>query len=250
MNPENWRLLLSGDVAPAEAMAVDEAILLSSAAPTLRIYRWRPHGVSLGYFQRAADFDFNKFNSEGVPVVRRLTGGGAIFHGDEVTFSIITDIKHSLFAGPIPESYDRVHAMLARAIEAVCVPGVRVAPRGSLNLQSDLQHSPWCFHESTGFDLAAAARKLVGSAQRRTGGRVLHHGSIVLKANRFTPEVGSLQLLGGDTRPETLEKSIARQAAADWNIQLNESPLSDSERAVAHELATDKYLSADWTRRR
>lgn len=245
-----WRLLVSGAVAPALAMAEDEVILLNLQSPVLRLYRWSPHAVSLGYFQRWTDFDFIQFEKDNVPVVRRLTGGGAIFHGDEVTFSIAANATHPLFAGTVLESYERVHAILATAIENICAPGARVVPRRSLNLHSDLQQSPWCFHESTAFDLTSAARKLVGSAQRRAGGRILHHGSIVIKSNRYTPQIASIEMLGGATDPAILEHALMETFEKSLNIQFNKRPLDEAESALAERLAREKYSCDAWTKRR
>ena len=69
-------------------MAVDSALLATATAPTLRLYAWQPHAVSLGYFQALSDFGDLP---PGTPVVRRTTGGGAIFHGDELTYSLALD---------------------------------------------------------------------------------------------------------------------------------------------------------------
>jgi lipoate-protein ligase A len=242
-------LLLSGDVHPVDAMAVDEALLRAGEAPTLRLYRWHPHGVSLGYFQGAAEFPWDRFAREGVPVVRRPTGGGAIFHGDEVTFSITADANDPLFEGSVRASYDRVHDALARALERWCGRRVAVGPRGDAKILSDLAASPWCFHESTPFDVVAASRKLVGSAQRRTGGRVLHHGSIVLRANRFTPETASVEGLGGDPDPNHVEEALARGLEDALSLGFERRGLSPAEESLARELARARYGNDAWTRR-
>ncbi|MBL8692851.1 MAG: lipoate--protein ligase family protein [Planctomycetes bacterium] len=245
---DRWRLLRSGACAPADNMAIDEALLLCDGPPTLRLYRWNPHGVSLGYFQNSSQFDLPRFAREGVPVVRRLTGGGAIFHGDEVTFSIAAPVAHPLFAGAVRESYDRVHHILAAALEAC---GAReVVPRGDAPLLSEVLQSPWCFHESTAFDLVAARRKLVGSAQRRTGGRVLHHGSLVLRANRYTPEVASLESLGGTADALRLEEALIESFGRALDAPLELGMLSPQEQSEAARLASEKYSSKEWTFRR
>lgn len=255
-----WRLLLSGPVPAVEAMAVDEALLLHGAIPTLRLYRWEPHGVSLGYFQRAADFPWDRFAREGVPVVRRLTGGGAIFHGDEITFSITAPLAHPLLEGTVLASYGRVHGAIAFALSRLLPDTVRVSPRGKIPIRSDVAGSPWCFHESTAFDLAAGGTraepssrgKIVGSAQRRTGGRVLHHGSIVLRVNRFTPEVASVESLGGDPDPERAEEVLARALGVVLGPESGRivESLAPAEAAAAARLAAERYANDAWTRRR
>jgi lipoate-protein ligase A len=90
----------------------------------------------------------------------------------------------------------------------------------------------------------------VGSAQRRTGGRILHHGSLILRPNRFTPEIASVESLGGDPDPASLERAIVESASRDWNVTLDARQLSASEEHLARELAASKYGSDAWTRRR
>jgi len=226
-------------------MAVDEALLAGDGPPTLRLYRWRPHGLSLGYFQRHADFDAETFGREGIVIVRRLTGGGAILHADEVTFSIVAPLSEPLFAGPVRRSYERVHAILAKAIERC---GARAEPRGGRALPSDEPGSKWCYSDSTDVDLVCGDRKLVGSAQRRTGGRVLHHGSIVIRAPRHAPETASLDAAGGETRPDVVEETIAATFAESLAIELRPRELSTSEASAARDLAASRYADPAWTR--
>jgi len=228
-------------------MALDEALLVSNGPPTLRLYRWRPHGLSLGYFQRHDSVDAGRLGRDGIPIVRRLTGGGAILHGDEITFSITAPAAHPLFAGPVRASYDRVHAVLALALHRC---GAAAAPRGDASLLSDERESPWCFFASTEFDLAADGRKLVGSAQRRTGGRVLHHGSIVLRANAYTPGSASLDALDAESRPEVVEGILFATFAEALDADLVEAPPTDAERELAARLIESRYANEAWTRRR
>ncbi|MFN0206111.1 MAG: biotin/lipoate A/B protein ligase family protein [Planctomycetota bacterium] len=247
---ERWRLLLHPETAPADAMAVDEALLIHHSAPTLRLYRWRPFGVSIGYFQRYEELPIQQLASEGTPVIRRLTGGGAIYHGEEVTFSITAPSDHLLFRGPVRDSYDRVHSILTAALLECCKATTNIQPRGAATLQSDASESPWCFHESTEFDLSSNSRKLVGSAQRRTGGRVLHHGSIILKTNPYTSEIASIEMLGGAPNPAIVEDAIIRAFSQSLQITLEPGDLSGAEHDTANKLAAEKYNSDAWNRRR
>lgn len=240
-----WRLLLSGPVPPVRAMALDEALLTGGGPPTLRLYRWEPNGVSLGYFQRFDDLFGG--GAGGTPVVRRITGGGAIHHADEVTFSITAPAGHPLFAGSIRDGYDRVHAILASALRRCGAPA---APRGTDRLLSDAASSPWCFYDSTEFDLAAGGRKLVGSAQRRSEGRILHHGSIVLRPAARTPATASLGALGADARPERVERALADAFAESLGAALEPSSPTWAEEERCERLAASRYGSEAWTRRR
>lgn len=187
-----WRLLTTWDGAPGFNMALDEALLeLGGAEPVLRFYTWRPDTLSLGYFQRWADVPGAR---DAGAVVRRCTGGGAIHHRRELTFSIASDADHPLYRGPIEDSYARVHLTLAEGLAAL---GVRAGLREDAALTSDRAGTGMCFHGSTRLDLVWNGAKGVGSAQRRLrtarGPRVLHHGSIKLGTTELDTGVATLE---------------------------------------------------------
>jgi lipoate-protein ligase A len=166
---ERWRLITTWGAAPGFNMGLDEALLESAGSPpTLRFYTWHPATLSLGYFQR---FDDVPAAAQARAVVRRITGGGAIHHVNELTFSITAPLEHRIYAGPVAESYERVHRAIARSLRELGAPAEL---RGAAPLDSDRSATGMCFHESTPLDLAWNARKGVGSAQRRKAGRVLH----------------------------------------------------------------------------
>ena len=177
-------------------MAADAALLVGGCSvPTLRLYTWEPGALSLGYFQRVADVPEA---AAGVadparPLVRRRTGGGAIHHAHELTFSIAADDDDVLYGGPIADSYERVHRIVAAALERL---GIRAEARGTRELVSDIEGTGMCFHASHPLDLVwetpAGWAKGVGSAQRRSGGRVLHHGSIKLADDPLEPSVATV----------------------------------------------------------
>jgi lipoate-protein ligase A len=184
---EPWRLLLTWDGEPGWNMALDEALLASAdSRPALRFYTWKPHALSLGYFQRWQGWRA----SRAAVLVRRFSGGGAIHHANELTFSIAASDAHALFRGEVRRFYERVQGLLARAFAR---HGVDAALRGEDALHSDRAGSGMCFHRSTPLDLAWDGRKGVGSAQRRRGGRVLHHGSIKLGASALEEGVAELR---------------------------------------------------------
>ena len=190
MQTRTWRLLETFDVSPTDAMGLDEALLRSvdaeqGSVPTLRLYTWKPDAISLGYFQAFEEVAAAKAHRN---VVRRLTGGGAIHHHPgELTFSITLDAKDPAYAGPVPASYERIHSAIVAALHSVGVPGARM--RREEPSLSDASGTGMCFHKSTSQDISwqlpgeAHLRKGVGTAQRRTGGRILHHGSIKLSVN-------------------------------------------------------------------
>lgn len=241
---EDWRLIRTWDGEPGFQMALDEALLGShDPRPTLRLYTWRPAALSLGYFQRWADVP----QARAAPaVVRRLTGGGAIHHAGELTFSIAAPLTHALYRGEVRASYERVHALVASALATF---GVSATLRGAAPARSDDPSSAMCFHRSTAIDLVWDGAKGVGSAQRRHGGRVLHHGSIKLAT---TPLEGPIATVahraphaGRDAVADALVAAFHEGARARFAVEEPEA----SERSRANERAAF-FTSKAFLRRR
>lgn len=241
------RLLVDPPSDPAWNMAVDEALLRLAAQPTLRLYGWSPHAVSLGWFQRRADFDDLP---PATVVVRRLTGGGAIHHGDELTFSLALD--DSLLPSDVAASYGLLHDAAVAALADVGVPCERLTEGGAPSARPT---GRWCFAEAGRDDVVTARGKLIGSAQRRVARprpRVLHHGSLVLTRPALTPfvaaaadaidlDAGALARLGDRLAHRLLAAIGCRPAAG---------ALSDAETALARRLAAERYADPEFTRRR
>jgi lipoate-protein ligase A len=146
-------------------MGLDEAVLESVSAggpPTLRLYAWRPRAVSIGYFQGARDeVDLARCAELGVDVVRRLTGGGAVYHADELTYSVVLPESHELARGGLLESY--------RVLSAGVVAGLA-------ELGVEASFAPLN-------DIVSGGRKLSGNAQTRRRGCVLQHGTVLLSVD-------------------------------------------------------------------
>ncbi len=229
-----WRLLLTYGLAPGYNMALDEALLLSvDTAPTLRLYTWEPPALSLGYFQRWADL---AHLAEGRTVVRRLTGGGAIHHADELTFSIAADEGTPLYRGEVRRSYERIHGVLAATLARAA--GVGADLRGASHVLSDIEQSPMCFHRSTDLDLVWDGAKGIGSAQRRSGGRVLHHGSIKIGSTELEGPVATLRTYRPDLTPEHLGEVLCDTFQAETGIVLEPGEATAQELAHAQERAS------------
>jgi lipoate-protein ligase A len=248
MAGETWRLLRTWDASPGFHMAFDEALLAAAdPTPVLRFYTWRPDALSLGYFQRH-DEVLAALARRGLgpgswgAIVRRMTGGGAIHHVSELTFSIAAPADHPLYRGPIADSYARVHGWIA---EALAARGARAAPRAAAALASDDAASPMCFHGSAPVDLAWGGRKGVGSAQRRTGGRVLHHGSIKLGTS---PLEGAIATLAGVTA-EDLADDVAAAFATGLGVAIEAGAPREEE--LLHARAREAHFTSEaFVRRR
>ncbi len=241
---DDWRLITTWDAPPAWNMGLDQALLETPGAPpTLRLYTWRPAALSLGYFQRFDDVPAAK---HAAAVVRRITGGGAIHHQRELTFSICVDLEHPLYAGTVGQSYARVHASIARALAEF---GIDARPRGSAQLASDRAGTGMCFHDSSALDLVWSERKGVGSAQRRKGGRVLHHGSIKLDTTPLEGAIASVADVTSGVAPEQFAEVWLRLWATELGPRLRASAPDPTERALAKELSK-RFEDPTFTRRR
>ncbi len=242
---ETWRFLLEPGGAPAWNMAWEESLLLEpSAPPTLRFYTWEPPTVSLGYFQEAAEVEPLP---PGTGLVRRITGGLAIHHIHELTWGLV--LPENRLPGPIEESYRALHAALIEALHSLGARGVHL--REGEELLSDRPgETPWCFEKSSPLDLVWEGRKLAGSAQRRTGGRLLHHGSLPLRANPSTPQSAWVGLAAG--REVTFEETARAFALAleeRFGITLEPGEILPGERERAERLARERHASPAFVRR-
>lgn len=200
-------------------MALDEALLecLASGAsgPALRFYGWSPPALSLGYSQSAEDVDFEACERLGVDVVRRPTGGRAVLHVAELTYSITAPAGSESVAA----SYCRISRAIGRAI-------ARLGVSASVEPGTSKARSADCFAVSTAADLVVDGRKIVGSAQVRRRGFLLQHGSIKLEpASLQVSQV--LRLSGATSRLATLSDFLGQPAA---------SFLAHLKRAIAEEL--------------
>lgn len=245
---ETWRLITTFGATPSFNMGLDEALLESAdAPPTMRLYTWKPDTLSLGYFQR---FDEVPGAERAGAIVRRITGGGAIHHVRELTFSIAAPQSHRLYAGPIAQSYVRIHRAIATALAEF---GVAAELRGERALESDRTNTGMCFHRSTELDLVWNGRKGVGSAQRRRHGRVLHHGSIKLGSSVLEGDIATVEREG--VRPEERVSAqtfaMVLRAALERELELAfETGVPDVfERTRARELGS-RYLDPQFVRKR
>ncbi len=230
------RLLPYAAAEPAWNMAVDRALVHNATTPTLRLYGWATAAVSLGRFQPGRA-DLEGLLASGLAVVKRMTGGGAIVHWHELTYSVTLPEDHPLVSCPTRESYAALHAPIREALASI---GVDTSTREGASPATD---PVLCFHRVTTLDLVAGGRKLVGSAQRRTHGRVLQHGSIVLSVNPLQPGTAAIDdILGRPVPPEELAEAMTR--AFDGPLGgLEVGELTDVERAAAEKAAPECRIS-------
>lgn len=229
-------------------MARDEATLTlvgkGESPPTIRFYRWNEPTISLGYFQEYADYERLAPPAGKMAVVRRQTGGGAILHDLELTYSVTLPLTHPLVAGGRCNFlYEHVHAAFAAVLMRHGVP----VNRGCKASDAASHRGPFfCFERHSCFDVLVDGRKLIGSAQRRTSGAVLQHGSLVLDC-RFDQWICATVK---QYAPEfDIDQHLPRIARAIAGGAVESGQLSDAEMAMAAELL-EKYGGAEWTKQR
>lgn len=240
-----WRSITTWGAPPAFNMGLDEALLLDAEAqPTLRLYSWKPDALSLGYFQKYAEVGGTE--KAGV-VVRRITGGGAIHHVNELTYSLTAPLTDPLFAGTIGESYQRIHKAIAKAL---AVYDVKATLRGKgVELESENAETGMCFHKSSCEDLVWNNKKGVGSAQRRKDGRVLHHGSIKLGTSVLEGDIATVADVAGKIDPASLAEGLRTAFTEDLGLEFEIGVPTPEERQHAHHLGT-RYLDPSFVKRR
>jgi lipoate-protein ligase A len=225
------RIIIDREPAPGPwNMAVDQALLESAVAggwPTVRWYRWDRPTISLGYFQSRDTAGFDE-RLKKLPIVRRLSGGGAIVHHHELTYACALPASHPL-AGAHRTLYTGVHeriiAVLAEFGYRAQLRGTSVPGRGGEFL---------CFQRGDDFDVVMTGQKVLGSAQRRRKGAVLQHGSLVLRRSEWAPEFPGIFDCGEhDTPVAELVDRLADRVAGLLAATTISSPLTDLERASA-----------------
>ncbi len=267
-----WRLLRTGETSGAVNMAVDEAILEAVAEgvspPTLRFFAWAPPCLSLGYAQPFADVDAARLAGRGWEVVRRPTGGRAILHTDELTYSVIASLGEPLVTGGVIESYRRLSAGLLDGLARLGLAARSEAEFGSI---SSAAADPICFETPSDYEITARGKKLIGSAQVRKRNAVLQHGSLPL-----TGDIGRIcdalvfpsesdrestrdrlrrrattvaEVLGAEVAWETAAQAFAEGFVAALALDLAPGQLTPAEAQRVECLTAERYGNAVWTAR-
>nr|WP_146389512.1 lipoate--protein ligase family protein [Allorhodopirellula solitaria] len=254
-------------------MAIDEAIVSAVAGnavpPTLRFYGWSRPTLSLGYFQ-AAD-EAGDWAGEPVDLVRRSTGGGAIMHHRELTYSLSLPLADT-GPGARQAVYRSVHACVIDTLKGLGVTAAAYsdvparafrsetvipskesrAPSDGLLPSRKQPREPFlCFQRRTDEDLICSGYKILGSAQRRVRGGVLQHGSLLLQVSCHADVLpGVADLAEIEIDPIAISQSIADGIAETMTLDWQSGELSAAERDHSVSIRANRYAAADWTRRR
>jgi lipoate-protein ligase A len=271
----NCRLIIDAPGPGIRNMAVDEALLLDASengSGTLRFYRWNEPTLSLGYFQRYDDRELHAA-SRNCAVVRRQTGGGAILHDRELTYSLVVPPGHRL-ARQNERLYRIVHEVFVRSLWP---PSSQPSERSHLHIRGEgsgraAADQPFlCFERRAKGDVVFVSEnvqapavnlsqtasssqhdwKIIGSAQRRYRGAVLQHGSLLLERSRSAPELKGLRdLAEGSAGENSVIYAVARGLSDALGLRLHATNLPSELESIATEIANNKYGTPAWTKRR
>lgn len=261
--PRIWRLVHTAPLPAAENMAIDEALLRCfdprTSLPTLRLYAWNPPALSLGRFQKAAQvLDLERCHIDSLTVVRRVTGGGAIYHASELTYSLICTPAQMPPACSIKDSFRVLTGFLLGFYARL---GLHAGyARDLVGKETRLgAHTAFCFSGRESFDILISNRKIGGNAQRRQRGLIFQHGSIPLSchvetglsymADRSPAHARgaiSLAQCGIQARPERLREELVAAFRDCFGVECREEPLSVHEQSWAKELIANKYSTNAW----
>jgi lipoate-protein ligase A len=272
--PATWRLIIEPEPRSGAAnMALDQAIATACAAgespPTLRFYRWQPPAVSLGRHQAIAEIDLNAVTAHGYEVVRRSTGGRAILHTDELTYSVAAPADEPRVKGGVMDAYLRLSNALVAGLRNLGLQADKAA--GTTRTGTDV--SAACFEVPSAYEITTGGRKLIGSAQSRRARYVLQHGSLPLTGDitrlidvlTLPPEQATelrrqlatractlAQALGiGDDAPavqfEYVAQALVQGFATMLNLTFKPGRATPAELREAARLIRVQYANPEWT---
>jgi lipoyltransferase/lipoate-protein ligase len=252
---EQWRLLQTGFNTAFSNMAVDRAILVENSEgkvpPTVRFYGWIPPAISIGYFQSVAEeIDVNACEKLGIDYVRRMTGGGAVFHDKELTYSIVIPEAHPAIPKNILKSYGRICNALLQGLAQLGINGT-YAP---IN------------------DILVDGKKISGNAQTRKANTILQHGTILLDVDVDTmfsllkvpnekikdkliqdvkQRVTSIQqILGKKIRFEEVAEALKLGFEEEFDVELIQGILTKEEKTLATQFEKECFSTTHWNHRR
>jgi lipoate-protein ligase A len=252
---EKWRLLLTGFNTAFMNMAVDKAILVAHskgrAPPTVRFYGWLPAAISIGYFQSLVDeVNLDACKELGIDYVRRITGGGAVFHKDELTYSIVVTESHPEIPKNILRSYGRICGAVMKGLQ-------------QLGIQSNYVPIN---------DIISGGQKISGNAQTRKMGTVLQHGTILMDVDvemmfsllkvpnekirdkliqDVKQRVTSLKnIVGRKISFEEVSTAMKKGFEEEFHVELIEEALSGEEIQLAKSFEKECFGTDEWNYRR
>lgn len=237
---EKWYFVDSGHCTPAINMALDEAFMKwhrqGDIPPVLRFYGWQPAGLSVGYFQKVkGKIDLEGVQKHGYELVRRQTGGRAVLHDNELTYSVIVSEDHPDMPASVKEAYLIISKGLLEGFTNLGIHAEFAVPEGKL----DVEGSAVCFEEPSWYELIVEGKKAAGSAQTRKRGIILQHGSIPIDVDDV--KLFDMFIYKNERIKERARKAFSNKAVA--INQIAESPVSFDETKDAFKKGFEKGLN-------
>jgi len=215
-----WRFIDTGPNSAVRNMSIDEELLARAQAgektPVLRFYHWDPPAVSLGRFQKAGEaVNADACKHLGFDIVRRVTGGRAVLHNRELTYSIVARTDAPLFPPDVHGTYKVIAAGLLAGLRNLSIPAELVSRSGRHAALVDKDdRNPACFSSPSWYEIVVHGKKIVGSAQRRLSGAFLQHGSILIS---YDPTLEAEVIAGSGSGCAVT--SISRELGRDISLQ-------------------------------
>lgn len=275
---EQWRYILTPPMSPAMNMAIDEAILIQHSEgkvpPTVRFYTWNPATLSIGYFQKAEkEIDIAAVKERNLGFVRRPTGGRAVLHDQELTYSVIVSESHPKMPSSVTEAYKVISLGLLHGFQELGLDAEMVSLASEEEKEKySSPGSSACFDSPSWYELVVEGKKVAGSAQTRQKGVILQHGSILLDMDvellfsllKFPSERVKQRMIDSFVQKavtinEVSGRTVSLNEAIDafykgfasgLGVILTEEPLTKEELALAEELAATRYATPEWNFRR
>ena len=276
-----WRLIKDNYRTGFMNMAIDEAIMIAHreglVPPTIRFYQWSPPAVSLGYFQDLKkEIDVDACKNLGIDIVRRPTGGKAVLHDKELTYSFIIGESHPLVNDSILETYKKISGGIIRGLSYLRITAELVPLREKFKSsylgnesKSKISHSDIksiCFSVPSQYEVQVEGKKIVGSAQVRKKEIVLQHGSLLIELEKdklFSvfnfPSAQIRERLKTRFKATSLEEILKRKInfselseilprgfEEEFGVKLTEGKLTEREEKISKELLENKYLTYEW----
>ncbi|MGP4041988.1 lipoate--protein ligase family protein [Gracilibacillus sp. D59] len=266
---ETWYFIDTQQQSPAYNMAVDECLLNwhsnKKIPPTIRFYEWLPAGLSIGYFQKTVNkIDLEAVQNSDIELVRRLTGGRAVLHDQELTYSVIVSEDHPKMPKSVKEAYLVLSKGLLEGFRTLGIDASFAIPEGKLNTTQ----SAVCFEEPSWYELVVDNKKAAGSAQTRKQGVILQHGSIPLTVDNdklydlfvyrnervkqrareaFNDKAISIeQVAKRNVTLEEMKHAFKKGFETGLDIKLQEIQFNKEQEQEIHALMESKYLSDQW----
>ena len=252
---EQWRLLKTGSNTASFNMALDRAVLVSNGRgdgpPTVRFYRWNPSAISIGYFQSLEDeIDLEECGTLGVDYVRRITGGGAVYHENELTYSIVIPESHPEISKNIMDSYGRICGAIIKGLKNVGIKSKYMPVN----------------------DIITDGKKISGNAQTRKMQTVLQHGTVLMDVDvekmfkllkvpnekikdklidDVKQRVTSIRhVLGRDIDFDDLAAAMKKGFEEEFNVELVDGQITSEEKDMTTKFQDLYFGKKEWNNKR